>query len=37
MKAIVTGAAGFIGSNIVDKLILEGFDVISVDNLSQEL
>lgn len=34
MKAIVTGAAGFIGSNIVDKLILEGFDVISVDNLS---
>ena len=34
MKAIVTGAAGFIGSNIVDKLILEGFDVFSVDNLS---
>ncbi len=34
MKAIVTGAAGFIGSNIVDKLILEGFDVIAVDNLS---
>jgi UDP-glucose 4-epimerase len=34
MKAIVTGAAGFIGSNIVDKLISEGMDVISVDNLS---
>ena len=34
MKAIVTGAAGFIGSNIVDRLILEGFDVIAVDNLS---
>ena len=36
MKAI-SGAAGFIGSNIVDKLILEGFDVISVDNLSAQL
>ena len=34
MKAIVTGAAGFIGSHIVDKLVEEGFDVVSIDNLS---
>jgi UDP-glucose 4-epimerase len=34
MKAIVTGAAGFIGSAIVDKLVQEGFDVIGIDNLS---
>ncbi|MDB2604779.1 NAD-dependent epimerase/dehydratase family protein [Gammaproteobacteria bacterium] len=34
MKAIVTGAAGFIGSHIVDKLIKEGFEVISIDDLS---
>tara|TARA_Y100000768_G_C23983615_1_gene687411 strand:- start:811 stop:1722 length:912 start_codon:yes stop_codon:yes gene_type:complete len=33
MKAIVTGAAGFIGSNIVDRLIEKGFDVVGVDNL----
>tara|TARA_A100001011_G_C13560722_1_gene536187 strand:- start:6 stop:125 length:120 start_codon:yes stop_codon:yes gene_type:complete len=37
MKAIVTGAAGFIGSNIVDKLISEGMDVILVDNLSAKI
>ena len=34
MKAIVTGAAGFIGSNIVDHLIKEGFDVVGIDDLS---
>jgi len=34
MKALVTGAAGFIGSTIVDKLIDKGFDVIGIDNLS---
>ena len=34
MKAIVTGAAGFIGSSIVDKLLGEGWDVIGIDNLS---
>ena len=33
MKAIVTGAAGFIGSNLVDELIARGFEVIAVDNL----
>ncbi|MDP6716925.1 MAG: NAD-dependent epimerase/dehydratase family protein, partial [SAR202 cluster bacterium] len=34
MKCLVTGAAGFIGSHIVDELISRGFDVIGVDNLA---
>jgi len=33
-KAIVTGGAGFIGSNLVDKLIEEGIEVIILDDLS---
>ena len=33
-KAIVTGGAGFIGSNLVDKLITQGTEVIILDNLS---
>ena len=34
MKCVVTGGAGFIGSNLVDKLIDEGHEVIIIDNLS---
>jgi len=34
MKVFVTGCAGFIGSNLVDRLIAEGFEVIGLDNLS---
>lgn len=34
MEVLVTGGAGFIGSNIVDGLINEGHKVIIVDNLS---
>ena len=34
MKAIVTGAAGFIGSNLVDELIDQDFEVIGLDNLT---
>ena len=34
MRAIVTGGAGFIGSNLVDKLIDGGHEVIVIDNLS---
>lgn len=34
MKHLVTGGAGFIGSHIVDKLIEQGDEVVTVDNLS---
>ena len=34
MKVLVTGGAGFIGSHIADRLILEGHEVVVVDNLS---
>jgi UDP-glucose 4-epimerase len=34
MKVLVTGGAGFIGSHIVDRLLLEGHEVVAVDNLS---
>ena len=34
MKYIVTGGAGFIGSNLVDLLIEENHEVIVIDNFS---
>jgi UDP-glucose 4-epimerase len=34
LKAFVTGAAGFIGSNLVDRLLEAGHSVIGYDNLS---
>ncbi|HLK47826.1 MAG TPA: NAD-dependent epimerase/dehydratase family protein [Bryobacteraceae bacterium] len=34
MKAFVTGAAGFIGSSLVDRLLTAGHDVIGFDNYS---
>jgi nucleoside-diphosphate-sugar epimerase len=33
-KALVTGAAGFIGSHLVDQLLSENYQVVGVDNLS---
>ena len=37
MKILVTGGAGFIGSNLVDALINLGHDVAVIDNLSSGL
>lgn len=35
MKVLITGGAGFIGSNVADLLIKEGHSVVVLDNLSQ--
>lgn len=32
-RALVTGAAGFVGSHLVDRLIYEGYQVTGLDNL----
>ena len=34
MKTLVTGAAGFIGSALVDRLLAAGHDVVGLDNFS---
>jgi UDP-glucose 4-epimerase len=34
VRYIVTGAAGFIGSNLVDRLLADGHDVVGYDNFS---
>ena len=36
IKAIVTGGAGFIGSNLGDKLLDLGYEVIVIDNESTD-
>ena len=36
MKCIVTGGAGFIGSNLVDKLINDNHEVVCIDNESAD-
>ncbi len=34
MRVLVTGAAGFIGSQLVDRLLADGYEVVAVDDLS---
>lgn len=32
VKVLITGGSGFIGTNLVDKLIQDGYDVVNIDN-----
>ena len=34
MKALVTGGAGFVGTNLIKRLLKDGHEVVSVDNYS---
>jgi len=34
-KVLITGIAGFIGSNLADRLLKEGFSVVGIDDLSR--
>lgn len=34
MKCVVTGSAGFIGSNLVDRLLVDGHQVVGIDDYS---
>jgi UDP-glucuronate 4-epimerase len=33
-KLLVTGGAGFIGSHLIDRLLLDGYEVVNVDNFN---
>ncbi|MDX2194687.1 MAG: NAD-dependent epimerase/dehydratase family protein [Gemmatimonadales bacterium] len=33
-RVVVTGVAGFVGSNLADRLLAEGYEVVGIDNLA---
>ena len=37
MKILITGVAGFIGSNLAEYLLRDGHEIIGIDNLSYGL
>lgn len=37
MKALVTGGAGFVGTNLIIRLLKEGYEVVSIDNYNTGL
>ena len=36
-KILVTGGAGFVGTNLIKRLIKQGYHVVSIDNYSTGL
>ena len=34
MRSLVTGGAGFIGTNLIKRLLTDGHEVVSIDNYS---
>ena len=34
MRALVTGGAGFVGTNLIKRLLKDGYEVVSFDNYS---
>jgi len=34
MKILITGAAGFIGFHVAERLLAQGHDVVGIDNLN---
>ena len=37
MKVLVTGGAGFVGTNLIKRLLSDGHEVVSLDNYSTGL
>jgi UDP-glucose 4-epimerase len=35
LRILITGVAGFIGSNLAHRLLASGYEVIGIDNMSQ--